>query len=152
MNYFSVIDQNNHIISIITAFSRSWRDILKPPYKHWIVMTPPRPHPPAPPPPQHTPKGGGHIVFGTDPVGVGVGVTHFVRSVTWIPLEYFMILGRNWCITGWDDVSCTRMTTLAFLHLRLFPFVLFGYDFVSALLHLRLFPFVLFGYDFVSAL
>ena len=41
-----------------------------------------------------------------------------------------MILGSN---TGPDDVSSTRMTTLAFLLLELSPFVLFEIDFLSAL-------------------
>ena len=40
-----------------------------------------------------------------------------------------VILGR----TGQDNVSPTRMTTLAFLLLELFPFVLFEIDLVSAL-------------------
>ena len=40
-----------------------------------------------------------------------------------------MILGRS----GRDDVSHTRLTTLAFLLLELSPFVLFEKDFVSAL-------------------
>ena len=50
-----------------------------------------------------------------------------VRSVTWIPLEYF---SRTWqkCRTGPDDMSRTRMTTLPFLHLALSPFVIFDSD------------------------
>ena len=35
--------------------------------------------------------------------------------------KILMVLGG----TGQDDVSCTRMTTLSFLHLELSPFVIF---------------------------
>ena len=38
-----------------------------------------------------------------------------------------MILGRNVEQAGQDNMSCTRMTTLAFLPLGLFPFVLFEF-------------------------
>ena len=47
-------------------------------------------------PPPHTKGGGGHIVFGTDPVGVGVGVSVdvgvelFVSSVFWILFGNFL--------------------------------------------------------------
>ena len=38
--------------------------------------------PPPPPPPYPTKEVGGHIVFGMDPIGVGVGVKLLVLSVT----------------------------------------------------------------------
>ena len=41
-----------------------------------------------------------------------------------------MVLARK---VEQDGVSCTRMTTLAFLLLELLPFVLFEIDFVSTL-------------------
>ena len=62
-------------------------------YMHflWNISLPLLCPPPPPPPPLHPflPKGGGHIVFGTDPVCVTVGVKLLVRSVTWIPLRIF---------------------------------------------------------------
>ena len=42
----------------------------------------------------------------------------------------FIVLGRT---VEQDDMSCTRMTTLAFLLLELSPFVLCEIDFSSAL-------------------
>ena len=47
-------------------------------------------------------------------------------------LNIIMILGKT-CRTGQDNVSCTRMKTLAFLLLELSPLVLFEIDFVSTL-------------------
>ena len=40
-----------------------------------------------------------------------------------------MVLGRNECRTGPDDVLHTRMTTLAFLLLMLSPFDIFDRDY-----------------------
>ena len=43
-----------------------------------------------------------------------------VRSVTWYPFEYNLDTSQL-CRTGHDDVSRTRMTTLAFILSELIP-------------------------------
>ena len=60
------------------------------------------------------------------------------RSKTFYPLcnlntlgNSFIILGRN--VEQDKTMSCTRMITLVFLLLELFPFFLFEIDFMSAL-------------------
>ena len=73
-------------------------------------------------------KDRGYIVFGTDPAGVGVsvGVKLLVHSVIRTDIwNVLMVLGRNVERTR----RRTRMTTLPFLLLASYPFVIFDSDY-----------------------